>query len=603
MIQAAKYISKTLADFGVRHVFMLTGGGSMFLNDAIGHEPNIQCIFNHHEQACAMAAEGYARITNTPGVLNVTSGPGGINALNGVFGAWVDSIPLLVISGQVKSETLLSSYKIPGLRQIGDQEADIISMVKGVTKYTALVEDPATIRYHLEKAWYLAKAGRPGPCWIDIPIDIQTSQIDPIHLKGYNPSEDRPAYLDHDLTLICRNILARLEKAERPVILAGKGIRLGNALSEFEEMIRKLNIPVVPAWTALDLVPSDDLLFCGRPGDLGTRAGNFTVQNADVLLILGDRLGLRQVSYNWKSFARFAYKIQVDIDEIEFQKPTIRIDEPINTDVKLFLKGMLQQINKEGFDSEEHASWLAWCKARVERYPAVLPHHRENKSDLVNPYHFIDRLFAQLDATDVIVCGNGTANVVTFQAGKLQKGQRLIANTGDASMGYDLPAAIGVAFSRPGARVICIAGDGSLQLNLQELQTVVHHHLPVKIFVLNNNGYLSIRLSQANMFHRLTGESQQSGVSFPDILKVAQAYNIPAMRIGYKQVEKGILDVLQMPGPVVCDVLLDADQPFEPRVSSRQLPDGRIISSNLEDMTPLLDEKELAENMLVPYDR
>ncbi len=603
MIKVSTYISSTLARFGVRHVFMLTGGGAMFLNDAIGHEQGIQVIFNHHEQACAMAAEAYARITNTPGVINVTSGPGGINALNGVFGAWVDSIPMLIISGQVKRETLFSTNKIPGLRQVGDQEADIIGMVKGITKYAVLVDDPGTIRYHMERAWHLTKAGRPGPCWLDIPIDVQTCQVNPDTLMKYDPAEDRPAYLDQDLAPVCRDVIQKLQNAKRPVLMAGKGIRLGQALDEFEQVIRALNIPVVPAWTALDLVPSDDPLFCGRPGDLGTRPGNFTVQNADVLLILGNRLGLRQVSYNWKSFARFAYKIQVDIDPVEFQKSTVKPDQAIHTDVKLFLKELLSQIKEVGFDPKVHKDWLSWCRARLERYPAVLPHHLESSGDRINPYYFIDRLFAGLNNHDVIVCGNGTANVVTFQAARLQKGQRLIANTGDASMGYDLPAAIGASFARPGERIICIAGDGSLQLNLQELQTVFNYQLPIKIFVLNNNGYLSIRLSQSNMFNRLTGESPQSGVSFPDIVKVAHAYNIQAVRLGFDQIEKGLQDVLRMAGPVVCEVLLDQNQPFEPRVSSKQLSDGSIISSNLEDMNPFLDEKELAENMLVTYNR
>ena len=285
------------------------------------------------------------------------------------------------------------------------------------------------------------------------------------------------------------------------------------------------------------------------------------------------------------------------------QKPTVKLDKIIHTDVKLFLTELLRQIKQTGFDTQKHANWLAWCKERVVRYPAVLPHQRETIDDRINPYHFVDRLFAYLDANDAVVCGNGTANVVVFQAGLLRKGQRLIANSGNASMGYDLPAAIGASFARPGERVICIAGDGSLQLNLQELQTVVHYKLPLKIFVLNNGGYLSIRLSQANMFKRLTGESPQSGVSFPDIIKIAQAYNIPAMRIGYKQLENGIQEVIKTPGPVVCDVLLDPNQPFEPRVSSRQLPDGRIVSSNLEDMYPFLEKQELAENMLVPFDR
>jgi acetolactate synthase I/II/III large subunit len=602
-MRVSDYVSQTLVRFGVRHVFMLTGGGSMFLNDAIGHQSGIQCVFNHHEQACAMAAEGYARITNTPGVLNVTTGPGGINALNGVYGAWVDSIPMLIISGQVKRETLLATYNISGLRQIGDQEADILSMVKSITKYAVLVNDPSEIRYHLERAWYLTQVGRPGPCWLDIPIDVQSSQIDPQQLKAYDPAEDTPAYTKTDLISVCHDVLVRLAKAERPVIMAGKGIRLGNALEEFEQVIRGLNIPVVPAWTALDLIASDDPLFCGRPGDLATRAGNFTVQNADVLLILGSRLGLRQVSYNWDSFARFAYKIQVDIDEVEFQKPTVKPDQTIHADVKIFLKELLQQIKQINFDKQIHTDWLAWCKARVERYPAVLPRHRQPKEQLINPYHFVDRLFDHLDSDDVVVCGNGTANVVAFQAAKIKKGQRLIANTGDASMGYDLPAAIGAAFARPGKRVICLAGDGSLQLNLQELQTLVQYQLPLKLFVLNNNGYVSIRLSQANMFKRLTGESAQSGVSFPDIVKIAQAYGLPVMRIGYDQLESGIQSTLQRPGPMICDVLLDPDQPFEPRVSARQLPDGKIVSANLEDMSPFLDEQEFAENMLVPFTR
>jgi acetolactate synthase-1/2/3 large subunit len=601
-MRVSDYIAQRLVEFGVRHVFMLTGGGAMFLNDSIGHEPRIQCVFNHHEQACAMAAEGYARITNTPGVINVTSGPGGINALNGVFGAWVDSIPMLVISGQVKRETLLATYKIPGLRQIGDQEADILSMAKGITKYAILVDDPATIRYHLEKAWHLAQSRRPGPCWLDIPIDVQTSQIEPDKLQGYDPAEDRPNY-DDNLAEVCKNVLENISAAKRPVLLAGKGIRLGNALDEFEQVIRALKIPVVPGWTSIDLIASDDPLFCGRPGDLGSRAGNFTVQNADALLVLGNRLGLRQVSYNWSSFARFAYKIQVDVDPAEFNKPTVKPDLAIYSDVKPFLTELLNQIQISGFNADNHSGWLKWCKERVARYPAVLPHQRGHKGGRANPYHFIDRLFSYLKSDDVVICGDGTANVVTFQAAQNKKGQRIIANTGNASMGYDLPAAIGAAVAGEGGRVICLAGDGSLQLNIQEFQTIVHNRLHIKLFVLNNDGYLSIRISQKNMFKRLTGEGSKSGVSFPDIVKVAEAYGISAMRIGYDDLEAGIQTALENPGPFVCDVLLDPDQPFEPRIRSRQLPDGRIVSSNLEEMYPFLDKQELAENMLVPFDQ
>jgi acetolactate synthase-1/2/3 large subunit len=601
-MRVSEYISQTLADFGVRHVFMITGGGAMFLNDAIGNQAGIQPVFNHHEQACSMAAEGYARVTNTPGVINVTTGPGGINAMNGVFGAWVDSIPMLVISGQVKRETLISSYDIPGLRQIGDQEADIISMVKGITKYAVLIREPETIRYHLEKAWYLCKSGRPGPCWLDIPVDVQSSQVDPAALKGYVPDEDQ-IMGDAHLQETCADILKRLANAKRPVILAGKGIRLSDASSEFEEVIRALQIPVVPGWTSIDLLPSDDPLFCGRAGDLATRAGNFTVQNSDLLIILGTRLGLRQVSYNWKSFARFAFKIQVDVDPNEFKKPTVQIDMPLTCDLKVFLRELIRQLPSSEVDAKRHENWLAWCRERVSRYPPVLPHHRNDANGRINPYYFIERLFSFLQPDDVVVCGNGTANVVTFQAADIRKGQMVFANSGDASMGYDLPAAIGTAVARGGKRVICLAGDGSLQLNIQELQTIVHNGLPVKLFVLNNEGYVSIRLSQRNMFKRLTGEGRESGVSFPDIVKVAEAYGIPALRIDYKNMNDGIQQALEQLGPTVCDVLLDPEQPFEPRVSARQLPNGKMISSSLEDMSPFLDDREFAENMLVPFDR
>ncbi len=601
-MRVSEYIANTLADFGVRHIFMLTGGGAMFLNDALGNQQGIQPIFNHHEQASAIAAEGYARVTNMPGVVNVTTGPGGINAMNGVFGAWVDSIPMLVLSGQVKRETLLSSYNVPGLRQIGDQEADIIGMVKGITKYAMLVNEPESIRYHLEKAWHLCKSGRPGPCWLDIPIDVQSSQIKPESLQGYLPGDVHKvdeAYL-HE---ICANVLGRLTNAERPVILAGKGIRLGNALNDFEDVIRSLIIPVVPGWTSIDLLSSDDPLFGGRAGDLATRAGNFTVQNSDVLLVLGTRLSLRQVSYNWKSFARHAFKIQVDIDPIEMKKPTVHIDMPICVDIKVFLKELARQIHSSEYKAQKHEKWLHWCRERVRRYPAVLPQYREEAHGRINPYYFIERLFSYLQDDDIVVCGDGTANVVTFQAANIKRGQVVFANSGDASMGYDLPAAIGAAVARGGKRVICLAGDGSIQLNIQELQTVVHHQLPVKLFVLNNDGYLSIRLSQKNMFKRLTGEGQGSGVSFPDLVKLAEAYGIPAQRTDYKNVDTDIQKALEQRGPTLCDVLLDPEQPFEPRVSARQLPNGQMVSSNLEDMSPFLSDQEFAENMLVPFDR
>lgn len=600
MIRVADYIAKTLADYGVRHIFMVTGGGAMFLNDAFGQEKRIKYICNHHEQACAMAAEGYARVTGKIGVINVTSGPGGINALNGVFGAWVDSIPMLIVSGQVKRETCLATYNLPGLRQIGDQEADIISMVKGITKYAVLVMDPNSTSYHLERALYLATTGRPGPCWLDIPVDVQSSMIDPAQLPGYDSAEDQPNYPLGQLPEICRDILGRLQAAERPVIMVGKGVRLANAMDIFETVIHKLGIPVAAAWTGIDAMASDDPLYCGRNGDLGDRAGNLTVQNSDVLLVIGSRLSLRQVSYNWQSFARCAFKIQVDADPAEMNKPTVILDLPVHCDARLFLEELNRQIDTCGFDASRHAGWLAWCKERVTRYRVVQPRHRVVNGRFINPYHFVDRLFHHLTADDVMACGDGTANVVTFQVATIKKGMRVFCNTGDASMGYDLPAAIGAAVAREGKRVICLAGDGSIQLNIQELQTVAHHQLPIKIFVLNNDGYLSIRTTQGNFFGRFTGESPRSGVSFPDMVKVAQAYGLPAIRIEGADFEIAIDQALNTHGPFLCEVMLDPEQRFEPKVSSKQLPDGRIVSAPLEDLYPFLEREELLSNLFIP---
>lgn len=598
MIKLSDYIAKRLADAGVRHVFLLTGGGAMHLNDSFGKEPRIQVICNHHEQACAMAAEGYARTTGHIGVINVTTGPGGINALNGVFGAWTDSIPMLIVSGQVKRETYMRSYELPGLRQLGDQEVDIVSMAKGITKYAVTVHDPLTIRYHLDRALRLATSGRPGPVWLDVPVDVQSSQIDEAALPAYDHEEDAMPW---DMTLIaaqCREIIGRLQASPRPVILAGSGVRHAAALDIFDRVIRRLGIPVTTAWTH-DLIASDDPLFCGRPGTIGERAGNFTVQNAETLLIIGSRLNIRQVSYNWPAFARHAFKIQVDVDAAELNKPTVKPDLPVHCDARVFLAELDHQLDLGGFDASRHQNWLAWCKERIARYPVVQPRQRIFNGR-INPYHFMETLFGQLADHDVVVVGNATACIVSFQTAFLRKGQRLFSNSGAASMGHDLPAAIGAAVARGGKRVICLAGDGSLQLNIQELQTVVHHRLPIKLFVLNNNGYLSIRLTQTNFFGNLVGESPGSGVSFPDIVKVATAYGLPAVRLENADFAAGMADVLAMPGPIVCDVLLDPQQPFEPKTSSRQLPDGRMVSAPLEDMFPFLDRKELLSNLHIP---
>jgi len=596
MIKLSDYVFRFLADHGVRHVFLVTGGGAMHLNDSLGRESRIEFVCNHHEQACALAAEGYARVTGDVGVVNVTTGPGSINALNGVFGAWTDSVPMLILSGQVKRETCASVRGLDKIRQLGDQEVDIVRMVKGITKYAQLVSDPETIRYHLERAFYLANSGRPGPCWLDIPVDVQSAKINPETQRAYDPREDQFECDRQVLKAQCREVVERIRNAKRPVIMAGSGVRAARALDEFEAVIRALQIPVTTAWTH-DLIASDDELFCGRPGTIGERAGNFTVQNSDVLLVLGSRLNIRQVSYNWSSFAREAFRIQVDIDEEELKKPLVQPDLPVLSDLKVFLIELATHLN-EWEVPKAHKDWLAWAKERLTRYPVVQPKHRLSISPL-NPYHFVELLFEGLDSDDVVVCGNAASCIVPYQASRLKKGQRLISNSGSASMGYDLPAAVGAAVARGSKRVICLAGDGSVQLNIQELQTLAYNKLPVKLLILNNGGYLSIRQTQSNFFGQLVGEGPTSGISFPDYVKVAQAYGLPAECITGLNMMPRLWELLDAPGPAVCEIMLDQKQEFEPRLKSRQLPDGTIVSPALEDMFPFLEPEELKSNLFI----
>ena len=592
------YLFSELANRGVTDLFLVTGGGAMHLNDAISREPRIRYVCNHHEQASAIAAEGYARASGKIGVVNVTAGPGGVNALNGVFGAFTDSIPTLVISGQAKRETCMASYNLPGLRQLGDQEVDIVSMVKPITKYAKLVMDPNTIRFELERALHLATSGRPGPCWLDIPVDVQASQIDPEALAGYSPEIDPLPYELDELPARCAAIAERIRAAKRPVLLVGTGVRLAGALDVLDELAPKLGIPIATAWIP-DLIASDSPYFCGRQGTIGTRAGNFTVQNADLLLIVGSRMAIRQISYNWKAFARHAYKIHVDADPAELNKPTSIADEPLCCDAKLFLEELGRQLAAANHDPKQHADWLSWCRERVERYPTVLPRQRTTENG-INAYYFVETLFQKLANDDVVSCGDATACITPFQVAQIKKGQIVFSNSGSASMGYDLPAAVGAAAARKGKRVICLAGDGSIMMNIQELQTVAHYKLPIVIFVLSNGGYLSIRSTQSNFFGNLIGEGPQSGVGFPDFVKLADAHGLPAMRLHDDNFAAQIDEALAHGGPILCEVVLDQSQTFEPKLSSKKLPDGRMVTAPLEDMAPFLPREELKANMLVP---
>lgn len=598
MIRVADYIAQTLAQHNVRHVFMVTGGGAMHLNDAFGRCQDINVVCCHHEQACAMAAESYYRVTGRLAAVNVTTGPGGTNAITGVYGAYVDSMAMIVVSGQVKWETLVRSTGLP-LRQLGDQEVDIVQMVGGVTKYAVLVKEPSSIRYHLERALHLATSGRPGPVWLDVPINVQGAKIDPSALPGYDPVEDALEFETRDLGAAVQHVVERLRTAERPVIYAGTGVRLSGQYDTFLKLAGRLGLPIVTAWNSNDLLPDDHPAYAGRPGSIGNRAGNFTVQNSDCLVVLGSRLNIRLVSYNWENFARHAYKIAVDVDAAELKKPTLKIDYPVHADLREFLPA-LERATADW--KPRHATWLAWCRERVKRYPVVLAEYWK-LPEKVNPYCFMDRLFGQLHEGEIVVCGDGTACVTAFQAATVRSGQRLFHNSGCAAMGYDLPAAIGVATARPDlARVICLAGDGSIMMNLQELQTIAGRKLPVKIFVLNNSGYHSIRQTQANFFaDNIVGCGTDSGLSFPDFGKVAEAFGLSFQRCRrHADLDATISATLNAPGAALCEIVLDLAQAFSPKLSSRKLDDGRMVTAPLEEMAPFLPREELQSNMLVP---
>lgn len=599
-VKVSDYIAQTVAAHGVKHVFLVTGGGAMHLNDAFGRCTDLQYVCCHHEQACAMAAEAYARLTRELPVVNVTSGPGGINALNGVFGAWVDSIPMLVVSGQVRRETTLYRYNLVGkLRQLGDQEAEMIGMVRGITKYAVCIEDPLEIRYHLERALYLARHGRPGPTWIDVPVDVQGAKVNPRELRGYDPREDAPAWETPDLEGACDQIIARLRNAQRPVIYAGSGVRQSGAYDDFLEVLDLLNVPVGTAFNCHDLVWNEHPLYIGRPGTLGDRAGNFAVQNSDALLVLGCRLNIRQVSYSWENFARGAFKMGVDIDAEELRKPTCQFDLPVHADVNDVFRILRRKLTGQPLPVK--SEWLTWCRERQKKYPVVLPEYW-NLEDKVNPYCFMQRLFEHLEEGEVVATGDGTACVAAFQAAGIQRGQRLFHNSGCASMGYDLPAAIGSAIGRPQQRIICIAGDGSVMMNLQELQTIAGYQLPVKIFILNNRGYHSIRQTQRGFFpDNVVGCGTESGLTFPEFEKLAPAFGIPYTPCrNHADLDRAITETLERSGPSLCEIFLDLNQPFAPRVSSKRLENGQIVTMPLEDMAPFLSREELQTNMLIP---
>lgn len=592
-VRVADFIAEFLVKNNINKCFTVTGGGAMHLNDAFGHCEGMKCIYNHHEQACTMAAEGYARYTGKIAAVCVTSGPGGTNALTGVMGAWLDSIPMIIISGQMKYCTTISSTSVP-LRQLGFQEFNIIDSVKCMTKYAKMIIKPEEIQYELEKALFIAKNGRPGPVWIDIPVDIQGAKIDISKLKKYELNCISKIEVND---IVINDMLSIIKEAKKPVILVGNGVRIAKANKLLEEVIDRLQIPVVTAWNAHDNIWDDHPLYCGRPGTIGNRGGNIVVQNSDLLISFGCRMNIRQIGYEWDKFAPNAYKIAIDIDKGELEKPTLKIDMPINADIK----DVLKKIIKSGYrnSSDYCIEWRKWCKKINSKYPTVLPSYYEKKTP-INPYIFMNKLSQHLDENDVTVASNGTACVCAFQAMVIKKGERLFTNSGCSSMGYGLPASIGIAISRK-ERVICLEGDGSIQMNIQELQTVVHNKLNIKIFWLNNEGYHSIRQTQHNNFKAdekgYCGVDRASGISFPSAQKIANAYGIDFVYVdNIDEIDEKLSEVLNNENPIICEVRLDKLQGFEPKVASQVLPDGKIISSSLENMYPFLSDEEMEEN-------
>jgi len=590
-IKVANYIADFLVEKGITQSFSVTGGGAMHLNDALGHKEGLTTIYNHHEQASAIAAEAYTRMTGKLACVCVTSGPGGTNAITGVIGGWLDSIPMFVLSGQVKRETTIWSCSDLNLRQLGDQEFDIIHSVKNMTKYAVMVTNPIEIAYHLEKALYLSLNGRGGPVWLDIPLDIQGAMIETDELIHFDSAAEKPWNVPKVTADVANIILSKIKNAKAPLILAGTGIRLGKAEEEFLKLVDKLNIPVITAWNANDTLAYSDKHLIGMPGTVGNRPGNFAVQNCDLLLSLGCRLNIRMIGYNHFDFAKNAYKIIVDIDQRELVKPTVKADMPVNADVKDLLNMLLKSDYEQ---QEKHTTWLEWCNEIKNKYPATLEEYRKNSCALVNPYVFIDTLFDNLQPDDRITCGNGGACVITFQACKIKQGQRMFTNSGCAAMGYGFPASVGVAASDNSKRTICIDGDGSVMMNIQELATVAYNKLNIKLFILNNNGYLSIRQTQRNLFKaHFVGIDSSSGIGFPDFGKLASAFGLPYFKIDNKTAcDKVIKEVLACDGPCICEAVVDPDQNFAPKSSSKVLPDGRIVSPSLDDMFPFLDREE-----------
>jgi acetolactate synthase-1/2/3 large subunit len=602
-MKLSDYVVRFVADLGVKHVFLVTGGGAMHLNESLSREARLTPICNSHEQASAICAEGYAKATDHLGVCMVTTGPGGTNAVTGVAGAWLDSTPVIFISGQVKRPDRMfdSQGRSRGVRQLGVQEVDIVSIVRPITKYAITVLDPAEIRYHLEKAAHIAMTGRPGPVWVDIPLDVQASPLeDPAALRAFDPGELPPREgCDTNLAAEVSRLIEAYNQAERPLLFAGNGLRLSHAEHEFAELRAALNVPTVATWCAADLVPSDDPTYVGRPGTVAARGANFALQNCDFLLSLGVRLDFAITGYAPDKLAREAHKAAVDIDLAELAKLEPHLQQPICADAKAFLAELLRQ--RDSIAPKSRTAWLERCADWKTRYPVVTDEHRKPEGR-VSIFNLAEVLGTEVSAQDRLVVGNsGSAIEIYLLACPTLHSQRLYHTAGLGAMGYAVPMAIAVAIANPGREVIAVDGDGGFMFNIQELETIRRLQLPIKFFVLNNDGYASIRASQAAYFGRaLIGADARTGITVPDLRAVGAGFGIDTFLIeDQADLRADVRRVLDMKGPVVCDVRVLPDEMRAPRLQSYQRPDGSFVSKPLEDLYPFLPREEFLANMLV----
>lgn len=598
-MKLSDYVIKYLEKLDIRHMFMLPGGGAMHLNDSLGKSKKIQYVVCLHEQACSIAAEAYARVTNKPGLLMVTTGPGGTNAITGVAAAYVESTPMIVLSGQVKRADMINGQ---GIRQQGMQELDIISIVKPVTKYAALVTEPENIRYHLDRAVYEATTGRKGPVWLDIPLDVQAIQIEEDKLAGWQPEQADKEILKKEEELLEQQVLKVIDclnQAERPVILAGNGIRLSGGTDAFYQLVKELQVPVLTTWNGIDLIEDTHPLFFGRPGGMGQRYANFVQQNSDFFLSVGARMNLLQTGYNFDGFARAAYKIMVDIDENELHKTNVRPDLAVCADAKHFMELLLK--HKDKIKRKDYSGWISYANRMKQKYPVVTA-EAWNQKELVNTYALLDTITEQMQPEDIYVSGSsGTCIDVSMQTFRVKKGQRVFSTKGLASMGFGVPATIGACLAGNRCRTVCVNGDGGFQMNIQELETIRRLNLPIKIFVLNNQGYAQIHATQKNIFggHYVACD-EASNLTLSPVSDVAAAYRLKTVQIYHNsELEEKVREVLEYEGPVICEVMVPIELSALPKQVSYKRQDGQMESLPLEYMNPMLPEEELRENMLV----